>query len=155
MKNGTVMVVGKAMYKGRTYYVRWSGRTRTGKNMARLISYNGQISFWVNLSGPGEYATITKYFNRATSLQSIRDYVEEMKENRMKNENRLNESNRVYGHEQFEHAHYDNVPNLVDGPSQDDMEAFLGSEETDGEVATPVVSNPVISQDAENDDIPF
>lgn len=51
-------VVGKAEYKGRSYYILWMGRTSKGDEKARLTVLDGSIDFWANLSE----VTITKRY---------------------------------------------------------------------------------------------
>lgn len=83
-----VTVVGKARYKGRNYYVRWVGQCKSGEHKARLCSLDGKIDFWAKAAQPHEYsvtgdgdvARITKTYQEARSLDSIRRYIERLKE---------------------------------------------------------------------------
>lgn len=83
-----VTVVGKARYKGRNYYVRWVGQCRSGDYKARLCSLDGKIDFWAtaarphefHVTGDGDVARITKTYQEARSLDSIRRYIERLKE---------------------------------------------------------------------------
>lgn len=83
-----VTVVGKARYKGRNYYVRWVGQCKSGDYKARLCSLDGKIDFWAKAAQPHEYsvngdgdvARITKTYQEARSLDSIRRYIERLKE---------------------------------------------------------------------------
>jgi len=81
-----VTVVGKASYKGRNYYVRWVGQCKSGQYKARLCSLDGKIDFWALAARRGEcdvtgdVAYITKTYQEARSLDSIRRYIERLKE---------------------------------------------------------------------------
>lgn len=85
--NIEIMVLGKAKYKGRNYYVRWAGQTKNGDYKARLCSLDGKLDFWVNaarphefsIDGNGDIAAITKTYQEAMSLDSIRRYIERLK----------------------------------------------------------------------------
>ncbi len=48
-----VKIVGKARYKGRTYYVRYAGETKRGY-ACRLTTLDGRVDFWADLARPGE-----------------------------------------------------------------------------------------------------
>ncbi|SRR5581483_7428621 len=83
-----VTVVGKARYKGRNYYVRWVGQTKSGDYKARLCSLDAKLDFWVKAAQPHEYqidgsgdvARVTKTYEEARSLDGIRRYIERLKE---------------------------------------------------------------------------
>lgn len=65
----SVKIVGKAKYKGRTYYVRYVGQTKRGY-AARLTSLDGSIDFWAAAAeawgrqhdGSGDVAVIVKMY---------------------------------------------------------------------------------------------
>jgi hypothetical protein len=94
----TIRLVGKARYKGKTFYCRWVGHTRKGDYMAHLCSLDGKLDFWALCAQPhetqhdglGEIAVITKmyqareYRGRAeyTTLGSIQRFVERERKNR-------------------------------------------------------------------------
>lgn len=77
-------VVGKAEYKGRTYYVLWMGRCNSGAEKAHLTVLDGSIDFWADLSAcniikrysPREYRGRTEY----TTLGGIRNFIERQRE---------------------------------------------------------------------------
>lgn len=71
-----IMVCGKAQYRDRAYYVRWTGITRGGEHKARLCTLDGKVDFWADVA-EGE-AQITKTYQKPRTLQSIRDYIEEL-----------------------------------------------------------------------------
>lgn len=85
--NREVTVIGKARYKGRNYYVRWVGQCKSGDHKARLCSLDGKIDFWANcarpddfhVTGDGDMARVTKTYQEARSLESIRQYVERLR----------------------------------------------------------------------------
>lgn len=82
-----VTVVGKARYKGRTYYVRWVGQCQSGAYKARLCSLDGKIDFWAtaarphefHVTGDGDVAQVTNTYQEARSLDSIRRYIERVR----------------------------------------------------------------------------
>lgn len=43
-----VRLVGKARYKGRTYYVRWAGITKRGGYAMRLVTLDQALDFWAD-----------------------------------------------------------------------------------------------------------
>lgn len=92
----SIRVLGKAKYKGKSYYVRWVGTCKTGAYKAHLITLDGSIDFWANCAQPHEYnqfdgngdvAKIEKTYDpreyrgqiEYTTLGSIRRYIESMK----------------------------------------------------------------------------
>jgi len=68
-------VIGKTQYKGRYYYVIWSGRCKNGVDKSRLVSGDGRIDFWVNsdlvsiqrYSQPMTLAELASYAKRQLS----------------------------------------------------------------------------------------
>lgn len=86
-----VRLIGKAMYKGRTYYVRALSGDRT---RARLISLDGRIDFWATVGPAEDQAQVVKtyaprertYRGRTTrtytTLGSIRRFLEQEAANR-------------------------------------------------------------------------
>ncbi len=60
-----------ATYKGRTYICLWSGKTKTGKDMAKLGFMDGSKQFWVDLAAVSDIATVD-YSTRPSKAQ--RDY---------------------------------------------------------------------------------
>lgn len=77
---GKIKVSGRATYKGRTYYVRWVGRTRTGEHKVRLCSLDGKIDFWVPTSEDSPTgATLGTPYGKPRSLASIQKFVAEKK----------------------------------------------------------------------------
>lgn len=85
-----IRLVGKATYKGRTYYVR--AVTRDG-HRCRLVTLDQSLDFWAPLTGEGDLATITKRYEPReersygrptgrythTTLGSIRSFIERQK----------------------------------------------------------------------------
>jgi len=85
-----IRLVGKAKYKGRTYYIRWMGQTSRGTQAARLVSLDATIDFWADLD---QIEIVKRYEPREergrygrstgrtvhTTLGSIRSYIERMK----------------------------------------------------------------------------
>lgn len=65
-----ITVVGKAKYKGKTYYVRWVGETKSGEYKARLVTLDAKIDFWAkcarpherHVDGSGDVAAIVKTY---------------------------------------------------------------------------------------------
>jgi len=50
----SIKILGKARYKGRTYYVRWAGVTKRGGYAMRLTTLDGSRDFWADAaSDPG------------------------------------------------------------------------------------------------------
>lgn len=48
-----IKLVGKALYKGRTYYVRYVGETKKGYS-ARLVTLDQSLDFWAKCAQPHE-----------------------------------------------------------------------------------------------------
>lgn len=79
-----IVLVGKAEYKGRTYYVRFIGDTK-----ARLISLDGKVDFWAELgTGEGQARIVKRYAapqgtgryrREGTTLRSIQKFLEKKK----------------------------------------------------------------------------
>ncbi len=73
-------VVGKATYKGRSYYVLWMGRCNSGAEKAHLTVLDGSIDFWADLAAceitkrysPREYRGRTEY----TTIGGLRRFIE-------------------------------------------------------------------------------
>ena len=93
----TVRLVGKARYKGRDYYCRWVGQTKSGEHLCRLVSLDHAVDFWADCARPGEscdgngeLAVLTKTYpvreyrgrQQYTTLGSIRDFLVREKSNR-------------------------------------------------------------------------
>lgn len=76
-------LVGKANYKGRSYFVLWMGRCQSGAEKAHLTVLDGSIDFWADLAAceitkrysPREYRGRTEY----ATLGSIRRFVASQK----------------------------------------------------------------------------
>lgn len=84
----TITVVGRAKYKGKTYYIRWVGMTRQQTYKARLCSLNGQIDFWATMAQPherhhhdgsGDVAVVVASYEQEKTLGSIRRFIEKQK----------------------------------------------------------------------------
>lgn len=83
-------VVAKAKYKGRSYFVLWMGRCKSGDEKAHLTVLDGSIEFWAALSeceitkryAPREYRGRTEY----TTLGSLRRFIERVKRDEAKGE---------------------------------------------------------------------
>lgn len=83
-----VTVMGKARYKGRSYFVRYVGRCKNGDYKMRLCTLDGKIDFWAKaarphehaVTGDGDVARLVKSYEEARSLDSIRRYVERLRE---------------------------------------------------------------------------
>lgn len=83
-------LVAKAKYKGRVYYVAWMGRTKKGTDAARLVSLDGKLDFWKDLTE----IEITKHYRpfertwrghtttEYTTLGKIRRFIEKEARNR-------------------------------------------------------------------------
>lgn len=91
----SIRVVGRATYKGRTYYVRYIGHTKRGY-AARLVTLDGKVDFWATAaqphelagcSGNGDIAVMVKTYEpreyrgrtEYTTLGSIRRFIESRK----------------------------------------------------------------------------
>ncbi len=68
-------VIGKAAYKGRSYYVRWAGTCKTGTAKFHLCTLDGKIDFWADAA----LARWEKRYEESRTLSSIRRFVEERK----------------------------------------------------------------------------
>lgn len=92
--SANIEVVGKATYKGKTYYVRWQGYSEKANGFrAHLVSLDGKLDFWKESlpSGqPGDdsqVAVITKIYpyreyrgrEIKQTLGSIRRFIEQQK----------------------------------------------------------------------------
>lgn len=82
--SSAVRIVGKAEYKGRSYYVRWYGVAKSGEWKCHLTTLDGKIDFWagdgsdgrdgariVKEYHPREYRGRTQY----TTLGSLRQFI--------------------------------------------------------------------------------
>lgn len=82
-RDAEVMVCGKAKYKGRSYYVRWSGVTKRGTYAFRLVTLDGKSDFWANGRefGPAliDEATWEKRYQESRSLSGIRAYIDRVR----------------------------------------------------------------------------
>lgn len=84
-ENADAQVIGKARYKGRSYYVAWAGVTKRGSYAFHLLSLDGKIDFWVdgspmNGSASPEHekqAQWEKTYQEKRSLSSIRRWIED------------------------------------------------------------------------------
>lgn len=82
-----IKVIGKAKYKGRSYYVRWVGRCKDGSYKARLTVLDAKIDFWVKCAEPHEYqvtgegdvAKIEKMYQEPKTLGSLARFVADQK----------------------------------------------------------------------------
>lgn len=70
-------VVGRAQYKGKSYYVVWHGRTRSGEHAAKLCFRDGTKEFWANEI---DELRITKEYRDARSIRSLQEYAEQAKQ---------------------------------------------------------------------------
>ena len=80
-------VIGKAAYKGRSYYVEWAGETKHGP-AAKLTTLDGKIEFWAPTVDRGdgkETAAITKRYREPMSLGKIQRFIERAKEDSASN----------------------------------------------------------------------
>jgi hypothetical protein len=83
-------LVGKARYKGRIYYIAWMGRTAKGTDAARLVTMDGKLDFWKDLTEievVKHYRPLERTFRGHThtehmTLGKIRRFVEGERENR-------------------------------------------------------------------------
>jgi hypothetical protein len=82
-----ITLIGKAIYKGRNYYVRWLGECKSGDRKARLVTLDGKIDFWADAN---EVQVIKRYEAREfgygrykrsepMTLGSIQRFVERQK----------------------------------------------------------------------------
>lgn len=55
-----ITIIGLCEYKGKPYGIRWNGRCRNGEHKAHLVSFDGELCFWV----PSEKITVTRGFER-------------------------------------------------------------------------------------------
>jgi hypothetical protein len=69
-------VIGKAEYKGRTYFVIWHGETKFGHSM-KLTTLDEKIEFWASAS---KGARVIKEYQERKTLASIRDFVSDKRE---------------------------------------------------------------------------
>ena len=88
-------IVAKVKYKGRMYYARWYGTSKSGEFKCHLFSLDGKINFWATFAhdsdGSGEIAKIEKTYQPRTNgfgryareeyqtLSSIRRFIEQQK----------------------------------------------------------------------------
>lgn len=99
-----IRLVGKAKYKGRTYYARWIGECKSGDYKARLITLDQSLDFWAACARPhetqhdgsGDVAVIVKTYQARevrygygrhsrteyTTLGSIKRFIERESRNR-------------------------------------------------------------------------
>ncbi len=75
---GEIELVGKAKYKGHTYYIRWMGTTSRGTQAARLVSLDGSLDFWADLT----QISIVKRYGDDVTLGSLRRYIERQNQKR-------------------------------------------------------------------------
>lgn len=75
-ENRPVTVMGKASYKGRSYYVRWSGRCKSGAEKFRLVTLDEKLDFWAN----ADACTWEKVYPEVRSLAGIRRFIQQKKE---------------------------------------------------------------------------
>lgn len=94
----SIKVVGKAKYKGKTYYVRWVGQCKNGEYKAHLTTIDAKISFWAacarpheQIDGNGDIACVLKTYQSRTvgygryaheehtTLGSLRRFIERQK----------------------------------------------------------------------------
>lgn len=100
----SIRLIGKAKYKGRTYYVRWAGECKSGEYKCRLITLDQSLDFWAACARPyethhdgsGDVAVIVKTYQARevrygygrhsrteyTTLGSIKAFVEREAKNR-------------------------------------------------------------------------
>lgn len=82
-----VYVIGKASYKGRSYYVQWAGVTKKGNYAFHLVTLDAKIDFWadgspMNGTSPAEHekqARWEKTYQDKRSLAGIRQFIEDNK----------------------------------------------------------------------------
>lgn len=70
-------VIGRAEYKGRSYYVIWEGQTQRGY-AAKLVFRDGSKTFWAN---GGEYQITKRYQNKKT-IKDLQEYAQAAREGR-------------------------------------------------------------------------
>lgn len=99
-----IRLVGKAKYKGRTYYCRWVGETKDGEYKCRLVTLDQSVDFWAacarphesHIDGSGDVAGIVKTYSprevwdgrrysgktrtEYTTLGSIKRFIERQKD---------------------------------------------------------------------------
>jgi hypothetical protein len=76
------VIRGRAEYKGKTYYILAHGHSRdTGAEYAKLCSRDGKMVFWASKEHMSTLE-ILKIYKEPTSIQSLRDYADRMKDAR-------------------------------------------------------------------------
>ena len=70
-------VVGRAQYKGKSYYVIWHGHTRSGDYAAKLCFRDGTKEFWAKET---DQLRITKEYQDPRSIRSLQDFARQAKE---------------------------------------------------------------------------
>jgi hypothetical protein len=97
----SIKLVGKAKYKGRTYYVRWVGQCKDGSYKCRLVTLDQSLDFWAacarpheqHIDGNGDVAAIVKTYQprevrygyrgksrtEYTTLGSIKRFIDDQK----------------------------------------------------------------------------
>lgn len=99
-----IRVIGKARYKGRSYYVRWAGVTKYGYSL-RLTTLDAKIDFWASgidprTAQPGQQpgereAVWEKTYQEPKTLGSIQRFIEREKEADERGEERCAECGRT------------------------------------------------------------
>lgn len=84
-----IKVIGKARYKGRSYYIRWIGECKSGEYKARLTTLDAKIDFWAKaarpheltqIDGNGDIARTEKIYQESKTLSSIQRFLNEIKQ---------------------------------------------------------------------------
>lgn len=75
-------IIGKATYKGRSYYVLWVGECKTGDYKTHLTVLDGSIDFWAACARPNEHAfegvaRMDKFYGDPKKLGSLQRFVNE------------------------------------------------------------------------------
>lgn len=88
----SIKVIGKVLYKGKHYYVRWKGHSeKHGCMRARLVTLDGKLDFYVSVGITDDTAKIVKTYSSQVdrrgyetfmTLGKIRRFIEEQKSGR-------------------------------------------------------------------------
>jgi len=70
------MVSGRATYQGKTYYVVWSGYTRSGEYAVKLCFRDGTKEFWAKDTSA---VAVTATYRERRTIRSLREYAEQAK----------------------------------------------------------------------------
>lgn len=121
-----IQVVGKARYKGKSYFVRWAGVTKRGNYAFRLVSLDGKLDFWADGS-PGEgrgraehekQAAWDKQYQEPKTLRSLQKFVDEKREEEQAEKQRAEHVKKASSGEPMRQ-----IPNVT---NEDLIKAFFG-----------------------------